>query len=84
MSASGVCGVGSTLHQLTQIDQRSHIDPRPANGHARANHRINHPPGDRHYDARWTQYLEKLARHSLLDAPHANLTAKIGMPAVVD
>lgn len=84
MSASEVCRFGDTPDQIIQVDQRRQIDLRRANGHADANHRINHPPGDRHYDARRTQNLEKLARRPLLNAPHANLMAKVGMPAVVN
>ena len=84
MFAPEMCGLGGTRDQLTQIDQRRQIDPRRAYGHAGANHRINHPSGDRNYDARRTQNLEKLACRPLLNAPHANLMAKIGMPAAMN
>jgi S-formylglutathione hydrolase FrmB len=52
--AAEVCGLGGTHDQLIQINQRCQIDPRRAYGHAGANHRINHPPGDHNYDARRT------------------------------
>jgi hypothetical protein len=82
--ASEVCGLGGTRDQIIQIDQRRQIDPRRAYGHAGANHRVNHPPGDRNYDARRTQNLKKLACRSPLNTPHANLPAEIGMPTVMN
>jgi len=54
MFASEVFGLRGAPDQLTQIIQRGQIDPWWAYGHARANHRIKHPPGDRNYDARRT------------------------------
>jgi hypothetical protein len=82
--ASEVCGLGGRRDQCTQFDQRRHIDLRRSHGHAGAHNRINHPPGNRHDDACWTQNLEKLACRPLLNAPNANLLAKIGMPAVMN
>jgi hypothetical protein len=84
MFASEVCGLAGTRHQSIQINQRRQIDPRKAFRHAGADHRINHPCGDRNDDARRTQNLKKLACRSPLNAPHANLMAEIGMPAVMN
>jgi hypothetical protein len=84
MFASEVCGLAGARHQSIQINQRRQIDPRQAFGHAGADHRIDHPSGDRNDDARRTQNLKKLACRPPLNAPHANLMAEIGMPAVMN
>jgi len=82
--APEVCGLGGRRDQFTDFNQCRHIDLRRTHGHAGANNRINHPPGDHHDDACRTQNLKKLACRPLLNAPNANLLAKIGMPAIMN
>jgi hypothetical protein len=70
--------------QPLQIDERRQIDLRRAYGLSGANHRIEHPTGDRNHHARRTLHLKEKARRSLLHSPNANLAAKIRMPPVMD
>jgi hypothetical protein len=84
MFASEIFGLRGAPDHLAQINQRRQIDPRRAYGHAGANHRINHPTGDRNYDARRTLNLKKLAGRAPLNTSHADLVAEIGMPAVTN
>ena len=84
MFTSAVCSSRDTRDQFTQFDQRCQIDLRRAYGHGGANHRIDHPSGDRDNDARRTQDLEKFACGSPLDATDTDLMAEIGMPAIMN
>lgn len=84
MFTSAVCTSSNTRDQFTQIDQCSQIELRRAYGHGGANHRIEHPSGDRDNDARRTQDLEKFACGAPLAAADTNLMAEIGMPAMMN
>jgi hypothetical protein len=79
-----VCGICCTYQQPLQLNECLKIDLRRTHGHPGANHRIEHPTGDRNHDARRHLHLKELARRSLLHSPHADLAAKIGMPPVMD
>jgi hypothetical protein len=45
---------------------------------------VDHPTSDRNRHAGWPLHLKKLTRGSPLHSPHADLTAKIGVPPVMD
>ena len=49
-----------------------------------ANHRIEHPTGDGYDNAGRPLHLKKLARRSLLHAPHHDLVAEIWVIPVMD
>src|ERR1700675_1898807 len=80
----GVCGVGRTDQYPLQLDECGQIDARRADCHSSANHRIEHPTGDRYHDACRPLHAKKLARRSLLHATHQDLAAEIWMIPVVD
>jgi hypothetical protein len=82
--ASEVCGVGSAHQQPVQLDERRQFDAWCTHDHPTANHRIEHPSGDRDNDAGRSQYFKKLARRSLFHAPNADLAAVIGVPSIMD
>jgi len=79
-----VCGVGRAREQPLQIDERPQIDLRRTYGHPGANHRIEHPTGDRNHDARRSLHLQELTCRSMLYAADADLTPEIGMPTVMN
>jgi len=69
---------------IVTVYECGHIDARRADCHSCANHRIEHPTGDRYHDACRPLYAKKLAGRSLLYATHQDLAAKIWMIPVVD
>jgi hypothetical protein len=79
-----VCGLDRTYQQPLQLDERSQIDARRANGHPGANHGIEHPTSYRDHDAARPLHFQKLACRSMLHSAYGDLTAKIWVPLVVD
>jgi hypothetical protein len=82
--APGVCGIGRHYQQSLQLDERRQIDVRRADGHSSANHRIEHPTGDRNHDAGRYLNFKKQTRRSLLHAPYGDFATKIGVPPIMD
>jgi hypothetical protein len=82
--APGVCGVGGAHQQPLQFNKCREIHARRALGHRGANDGIKHPVRNGNNRARWTHDAQKSTRRPLRDAPDDDLTAKIGMPAVMN
>jgi hypothetical protein len=79
-----VCRDGNVYQQPVQLDERRQFDAWSTFDHPTANHRIEHPAGDRDHDAGRSQYFKKLARRSLFHATNADLATVIGVPSIMD
>ena len=75
--------MASAHQQPLQLDERRQINARRADCHPGANHRIEHPTGDRYDDAGRPLHLKKSARRSLLHATHRPC-AEIWVTPVMD
>jgi len=80
----GVCAVRRAHQQVLQFDKSCEIHARHADRHPGADDGIEHPVGNGDDHAHRPHDGQKSARCPLGYAPDEDLTAKIGMPAVMN
>ena len=82
--ARGVCGSSSRRDQPLEIRQRRKINLWLVKSHIGADEGIHHPARNRDDNARGAFHLEKLTSRPLLNPPHDDLPAEIGMPTTMN
>jgi hypothetical protein len=82
--APGVRRVGGAYQQALQFNKCREVHARRTHGHPGANDGIEHPVGNGNDHARRTHNAQKSTGCSLCYPPDADLTAEIGMPAVLN